>query len=667
VDEDKGRIKQIDPYPSNKATPEGPCLKGLSYVERVHSPDRILQPMIRRAGTAQFDETNWDNALDRIAERLRHYKKTSGPQSVFFYTGSGTKGLLNGVSTAFWRLFGGFTTTYGDLCWPAGLEATRLTLGENKHNAPWDIANAKLIILWGKNPAETNIHQMLYINQALDRGATLVVIDPRRTESAERAQLLLQPRPGSDGAVALAVAQLLIKNGATDKQFIDNHVHGFDEFAGMTKEMTPERAADLSDVPVKYIHKLAELLGDVKPATINTGFGLQRYTNSGQAMRSIIALLALTGNIGRAGAGWIFANLQSHVFDAVKDPIAFYPPAKPDGIVRVSISTAKLGRDMLDSVGPPLKMMWVERGNPVTQNPDTNLVIKAFRSLEFRVVVDQFMTDTAREADIILPAKTMFEQTDVINAYWHPYIQLKRKVIEPPGGVKPETEVYYLLARRLGIDEEEIAKNIPSPTDEAVEAFLEKQLEGVPGLTLERLKNGPVLAPGHQEIAFANQIYPTPSGKIELVSNEANERWGIDPLPFYSEPVETIRLKSDGQSNHYPLYFMTPNTKNRIHSQFNNLEMIREVSPEAVVTIHPTDASNRRIEEGTKVRVFNDRGSIELPAHIDYGIKPGCIAVTNGWWRNEGGSVNLCSKGRETDMAYGAAFHDNLVEVQSLR
>jgi anaerobic selenocysteine-containing dehydrogenase len=405
-------------------------------------------------------------------------------------------------------------------------------------------------------------------------------------------------------------------------------------------------------------------MGTIGPMTINAGFGMQRYTNSGQTMRAIIALAAITGNIGKPGGGWIFANLQSHIFDEVKDPVAFYPPNVPDGIVRVGISTGRLGRDMLSIDDPKLKMIWVERGNPVTQNPETNTVLRAFRSLEFRVVVEQFMTDTAREADLVLPAKSMFEQTDVINAYWHSYIQLKRKVIEPPGQVKPESEVYYHLARRLGFDEDEIAANIPGPSEAAIDQFLEKKLQPFAGISLDVLREGPVLAPGHEEVAFSDGVFRTPSGKIELLSGEAKSRWGVDPLPSYSEPVESVRTAGTRQGR-YPLYLMTPNTKNRIHSQFNNLEMIRRLSPAPVVSIHPADAEARGIENGASVRVFNDRGSITICASYDYGIKKGCVSVTNGWWIPEGGTVNFCSFGRETDMAHGAAFHDNLVEIEA--
>jgi anaerobic selenocysteine-containing dehydrogenase len=566
----------------------------------------------------------------------------------------------------FWRLFGGCTATYGDLCWPAGLEATRVTLGANKHNAPWDLAEAKLVVMWGKNAAETNVHQMAFLDEALERGGRLVVVDPRRTETSERAELLIQPRPGTDAAIALAVAHLLIESGRIDRRFIDRHVLGFAEFAERVRECTPAWAAGIADVPEGSIRTLADWIGTTKPVTINAGYGMQRYSNSGQTMRAILALLAITGNIGRKGAGWVFANLQTAVFDEVPDPVAFYPPEKPDGVVRVSVSTARLGRDLLETKDPPIRMIWVERGNPIPQNPETDTVLRAFRSLDFRVVVEQFLTDTAREADLVLPAKSMFEQTDVIGAYWHPYLQLRPKVLEPPGEVKPETEIYRLLAERLELRSDQVALRIPGPWDADIEAYLEGKLAPFPELSLQRLRQGPVLAPGHEEIAFANLVFPTPSGRIELLSEEAARRWGVDPLPGYTEPVESVRRKSP-RLDRYPLHLMTPNTKNRIHSQFNNLRMIRDRYPRPVATMHPDDARPRGIAHGDRVRIFNDRGSFEVEAVVEFGIRPGCLSVTNGWWIAEGGAVNVCSLGRETDMGHGAAFHENRVQVERVR
>ncbi len=659
---ENGEVRRIEPHPGNRATPEGVCLKGLSYVERVRSPDRVLTPL-RRAPSGDFEPVEWDAALDLIAGHLLRLRATTGPQGLLYYAGSGTKGLLNAAGLDFWRLYGGCTTTYGDLCWPAGLEATRLTFGDNRHSVPWDIARARLIVMWGKNAAETNIHQMPFIQEAREAGGRLVVIDPRRTESTESADLWLRPRPGTDGALALALAGEIIRSNSIDETFVRDRVSGFEEFAALAGECSPEWASEITEVPAPQILELAEWMGAVRPMTITAGYGMQRYTNAGQTVRAILALLAITGNVGRPGAGWVYANLQSHVFDEVRDPLACYPPDEPDGVVRVSVSTARLGRDLLDQTDPPVRMAWVERGNPVTQNPDTNVVLKAFRGLDFTVVVDQFLTDTAREADLVLPAKTMFEQTDVIGAYWHPYVQLRQKVLEPPGQVKPETDVYRLLAPRLGIDASQLAGKIPGPSDADVESFLEARLAPFEGLSLERLKEGPVLPPMHEEIAFATGRFSTPSGRIELASDEARERWGVDRLPRYHEPQESIR-RVEGRPK-YPLYLMTPNTKNRIHSQFGNLRMIQRVDPGPAVHVHPEDAGPRDIAGGARVRVFNERGEFRLPATIDPGLKPGCVSVTNGWWIQEGGTVNFCSPGRETDMGHGAAFHDTLVEIET--
>lgn len=655
---ENGKVTAIDPHPGNLATPEGACLKGLSYLERVEPGSRLLHPL-RRQPDGSFQAIPWEEALAYMTERFLAIRKRFGPQSVFYYAGSGTKGLLNGAGMAFWRAFGGCTTTYGDLCWPAGLEATRLTLGDNRHSAPWDLAQARLIILWGKNAAVTNLHQMRFLDQALEQGARCVVIDPRRTETAERAHLLVQPRPGTDGALALGLAHLLIREDRVDHAFIRDHVLGFEAFAASVASWTPERTAEATGVAPAFLAALAQELGTLKPLTICAGFGMQRYSNSGQTMRAILALLAITGNIGKPGAGWVYANLQSDVFSTVKDPLDFYPPAAPDPVLRVTVSTARLGQDMLAQDGPPLKAAWVERGNPLSQNPDTAKVREAFRALEFRVVVDERLTDTAREADLVLPAKSLFEQTDVIGGYWHPYLQIRQKVVEPPGEVKPETELYWQLAQRMGLP----VDTLPGLGDAAVEAWLEAKLAPFPGLTLARLKEGPVLAPGAQEVAYADGVFPTPSGRIELQSEEAARRWGVDALPSFMPPKESVARVG----NRFPLTLLTPNQKNSIHSQFLQVGIIRALDGGPGLYLGAEDAQARGIQHGDAVRVFNGRGELRLRARIDLGLLQGCVVAYNGYGLEHGGSVNLLSQGRETDMGHGAAFHDNLVEVEKAR
>lgn len=657
-----GRLRAVEPLAANRATAEGPCLKGLAYVERVHSPDRLRRPL-RRQRDGSFVPIAWEAALDELAERLAALRRSPGPRSLLYYTASGTKGLLNGAGLAFWRLFGGATVTYGDLCWMSGLEASRLTLGANTHSAPWDLVNARLIVLWGKNAAETNVHQMGFVAAARERGAELVVIDPRRTETADRADLCLRPRPGTDGALALAVANRLIERGAVDREFIDRHVLGFAPFAARAAEWPLARAARTCGLGEAEIAALAERFMARRPATLIAGFGMQRYAHSGQAMRALIALPAITGNLGLAGGGWQFANLQANIF-GTKDPEAAYPPPSgEDGPLRVSVSTARLGEDMLAQREPPLRFAWVERGNPLSQNPDTNRVLAAFRALDFRVVVEETLTDTAREADLVLPAKCFLEQADVIGAYWHPYLQYRPKLLAPPGEARPETWIYRQLAARLDLPQAAVDAEIPDEAD--VDAWLARRLAPFPGLELADLKAGPVLSPEFAEVAFADRRFPTPSGRVELYSEEAARRWGVDPLPQHLAGPEAGADAATARD--YPLLLMTPNTKNRIHSQFGQLALIRALDPAPRLHLAPADAAARGIEEGDAVRVFNARGTLTLAAHLDARLLAGSVLAHNGWQRAEGGGVNLLSAGRETDLGHGAAFHENRVQVERAR
>lgn len=655
--EDK-RVVGIDPQPMNRSTSESVCLKGTAYVERALSKERIIYPLQKTK--EGFTEISWEKALDLIAEKLQYFRAQYGSHSVLFYAASGMSGLLNSVSMNFWRLYGGATTVYGNLCWPAGLEATRLTLGENKHNVTWDLENAKLIVLWGKNPAESNIHQMVPIEKAQRLGAKLVVIDPRRTPSSERADMLVQPIPGTDAMLALAIAKIIIKSKACDGKFVERHVLGFKRFARSLEELSLEEASRECGVPVHMIEELAGMISSIKPMTLVPGYGMQRYTNGGQTVRSLLALSAITGNIGRKGACWHYANLQSYIFDEVKEPVTYYPDEEADRPFRRVIPTATLGAGMLALKNPALRMAWVERGNPLTQNPDSNRTMEAFRKLEFVVVVEQFMTDTAREADVVLPAKNMFEQSDIIGSYWNPYVQLRQKVVDPPPGVKPETEIYYLLAKKLGFNDKDIQNNIPEPGDLSIDKWLKDYLEPYPELSLEKLREGPVIAPGLEEIPFANMEFRTPSGKVELYSEEAAEKWGVDSLPSYTPLKEGHR----GRSKEFPLSLMSPNTKNRIHSQFGNLDSIRAIDPYPVLVIHPLDAARRSIADNESVRVYNHRGELHIKTKFDYSLRPGNVVIVNGYWNAEGGSPNLLSYGRETDMGHGTAFHDTMVEVE---
>ena len=654
VQVENNRIVRILPYSGNLSTPEGPCIKGLSYIERTNSPDRIIHPLIRRS-SGDFEEISVNEALDIITDKLGYIKEKWGSHSILWYRGSGMSGLTNEIGFSFWKAFGGTTITYGNLCWPAGLEAVRLTFGSVKHNVPWDIENARTIIIWGKNPAETNIQEIAFIAKAKENGCTIIVIDPLRTPTADKADILFSPKPGTDGALALAIARILIDNDLIDHDFIAKNVKGFTEL----KEslcISPAEAELITGIPAVSIIELAHIIGGSRPLTILPGYGLQRHKNGGQTIRSILLLSVLTGNIGKSGAGFNYANLQSYVFDDVKEPLSYYPDLEKDKPFRRTISMAKLGSDMLNSCEPELKSAWIERGNPVLQSPDSNRVKKAFSNLTFKVVVEQFMTDTAAMADIILPAKDMFEQSDIIGSYWSPYIQYKPKVIQSPGEVLPESEIYFHLAKKLNLNINN--QQIPQPGNDNIEYWLEKRISGFPEITLNQLKKSPVLAPGLQQIAYSDLKFDTPSGKIELYSAEAHDKWGISPLPEFKQIIHSQ------DEIRFPLEFITPNTGSRIHSQFGNLKIIRETNPEPVVRISPVDANRRNIYSGQKIKVYNQTGVLISKAEISNRVPSGLVVFPNGIWLNEGGGVNQLIAGEETDIGFGAAFHDNRVEIE---
>jgi anaerobic selenocysteine-containing dehydrogenase len=656
VQVENNKIRRILPYSGNHATPEGPCIKGLSYIERTHSQDRIIFPKIKTSN-GTFKQITTDEALDIVSNRLEKIRQMHGPQSILWYKGSGMSGLTNEIGTEFWKAFGGATTTYGNLCWPAGLEAVRLTLGSVKHNVPWDLENAKTIIVWGKNPAETNIQETVFIAEAREKGCQVIVIDPLRTPTADKADILFSPKLGTDAALALAVAWVIVNESMADFSFILRHVKGFDEFR-KSLHITPSNAEKITGIPADNIIELANIIGKGGPVTFLPGYGLQRHKNGGQTIRSILSLAVITGNIGKKGTGFNYANLQSYIYDDIKEPLSYYPDPRNDFPFRRSISMARLGTDMLKAFNPELKAAWIERGNPLLQSPDTNNVIKAFLRLEFIVVVEQFMTDTATKADIILPAKDMFEQSDIIGSYWSPYIQFKPKVIDSPGEVMPETEIYFHLAKKLNLKIEE--KLIPEPGNENTEKWLEKRINGYSDITLSDLKLGPVLVPGLQEIAWEDMKFDTPSGKIELFSSQAQSLWGISPLPDY------IPIIDDDNRKIFPLKFITPNTGSRIHSQFGNLNIIKETVSEPAVEIAPEDAEIRNISSGQKIRVFNQNGEISAVAKVSNRVPSGSVVLPNGIWLNEGGGGNNLIAGCETDIGYGAAFHDNTVEVVSI-
>ncbi len=639
-------IVGIEGDPLNPATEGKICLKGISYAQRVSDSARLRCPL-RRNARGDFEPVGWDTVLDDIAERLTRLRGQDGPQSILYHEGSGSHGALSVLADAFWNPFGGPTRTHGDLCWPAGLEATRLTYGANLHNHPRLTRESRFILVWGHNPAETNLHQMRFILDAQEKGATLAVIDPRSTDTSDAADHQLQPRPGTDAALALGFAHVIVDAGLHDKDFLTRCATGVEAYLRRIEDYTPERVSQLTGVSAGEIRELALAYARTRPALLIAGFGLQRNHHAGQTVRAVALLPALTGNIGIPGGGWQYANLASHKLRM--PPL----PAAPAG-ERRSFPTSRLGREILSRNDPRIRAAWIEKANPASQHPRTHAVVQALSGLDLLVVVDQFLTDTARLAHYVLPAKSLFEEEDLVTAYWHPYLQLRARLFDPPPEVRTETEIWRLMCERFGYETGYFAE--PHAT---LRAMLP---EGQPDL-LEKLASAPIDPSGNGDLVWSDGRFPTASGKIEFASEEASRLWGIDPVPEYTPSEEG---HASELSRRYPLQLLTCKTRDRIHSQFGNLGWIQEVARPRRLDLHPDDARARGLADGETVRVWNDRDEIQLEAHITPGIRRGVVHVIEGRCTADDPEANRLTGDGITDMNYGATFYECLVEVAKL-
>jgi anaerobic selenocysteine-containing dehydrogenase/Fe-S-cluster-containing dehydrogenase component len=653
VTHESGRITRIDGDPQNAATMGHVCLKGISYARRVTTDARLLHPL-KRGRDGSFERVSWEEALGDISSRLDAARRSHGPESVLYYEASGSHGALGRLAMAFWHQFGGCTLTYGDLCWPAGLEATRLTYGAVLHSHPRHTADSRFILLWGHNPAETNVHQMRWVHEAQERGAIVALIDPRSTDTADAADIHLQPRPGTDAALALGMARVIVEADLHNEAFLGRHAHGFDRYLDRLRDYPLERVAALTGVPAAIITRLAREYARHKPALIIAGFGLQRHHRAGQTMRAVALLAALTGNIGVAGGGWQYANLSSH---CLQDPPL---PPEPSG-VRRAIPVSRLGPALSEISAPRIAAAWVEKGNPASQNPRSLAVRKAFEQLDLLVVVDQFMTDTARLAHYVLPAKTMFEQEDLVTAYWHPYLQLRTKLWDPPAEVKTESEIWRLLSERLGFD----TRFFPRSDDETRQVLRKMLPADAPGSDslFSLLASRPIDPTDAGDVAFADLTFKTPSGQIEFASEEAARLWGVDPVPDYA-PLEEGH--DSPLASRYPLQLLSCKTRDRIHSQFGNLDWVRDVERPHELDMHPKDAEARRLSEGDAAVLWNDRGAITLRVRLDEGLRPGVVHVLEGRCHEGDPDINVLTDAGVTDMNHGATFYECLVEVKSV-
>jgi len=652
VEVEKGKVVKVRGNRNSPVNQGRICIKGKNYPNMVYSSERLLYPLQRidKRGKGEFKRISWEQALDIIYKKLKNLKEQYGPESVLYYNRFANLGVMKNCAYGFWYQFGGFTSTYGGLCDAAAQEAINLTYGEVKHNKISDLENSKLIILWGSNPAYTNIHLMHYVNKAVDKGAKLITIDIRENESGAKSYLYLNPRPGTDGCLVLGIANQLIENNIIDDSFIKDHTFGFAEFKKMAKEYPLSKVSDITGIP---LHKIEAMIGFIKNTpdyALICGMGVQRYTNGGQTIRAISLLPALTGSIGKKGCGFYFSDRQAPELNWIFSP----PKCKR---IRNSIPVAKLASELDNQADPPVKVMWIEQANPMTSNPNTNLLAQGMNKLDLIVVVDLFLTDTARIADIILPATSMFEYYDLITGYGHSYIQLQQKLIEPPGECKHESEMYRLLGKKFGFNLDYLPENNLSTIEKIISS---SNLN----VDIDELREKPYLHSNYQEIAFSDLKFNTPTQRIEFFSQRMRDRWGEAPLPTYNEPLEN-KYSSPSIYNKYPLSLISSHAYNKMNSQFSDISILKE---EPFVCINPRDAAKRGINENNRVKVYNERGNLVLKAILTEKVTSGIVHTYFGWWGGvHQANINKLVGDYVSDIGYGTAFQNCLVEIQKVK
>lgn len=653
------------------------CSKVNHYLERVYHPERLLYPLRRSGpkGSGRFERIGWDKALDQIVHKIREISDSAdGPQAILPYSYAGTMGQIQGSSLdrRFFHVLGA-TLLDRTICSAAGMAGCDITLGTRAMLDPETVVRSRYIINWGSNTSVTNMHLWALMHQARKQGARIVTIDPFKSKTAERSDWWLAIRPGTDAALALGIMHILWRDGLQDDDYLARYCLGTEQLRQRALgEYPPEKVAAITGLAVADIERLAHEYGTVRPSLIRLNYGLQRHGGGGMAVRTVTCLPAIIGAWREAGGGALLSTSTMYPFNA--NTRLSRPDLIPPGtrtINMVQLAEALEGR----LPGPPVRMLFVYNSNPASVCPDHARVIQGLRREDlFTVVHDQFQTDTAEFADIVLPATSQLEHFDIHGSYGHLDVQVNEPAIAPLGEARCNTDVYRLLARRLGLPPELFETTDEQLAEEALNpqpwksAFPPKQ--AFEGITVERLlQEGPIRVNVPQDYApFAQGGFGTPSGKCEFYSDQLAAR-GIDPLPTYTPPHEDPQTRPELAAK-YPLQLITPPSPTFLNSTFVNIEPLRKTAGQPSVQIHADDAAPRGIEEGQMVRVFNDRGSYRCRARVGRAIKQGVVATEGLWWRRyqeDGVNCNVLTSTGLTDLGGGGTFFDALVEVEPVK
>lgn len=643
-----GRVVAIGGSRRNPVTGGYICAKVRRYPEHLYGPARILHPGIRtgRKGEGSFRPLSWEEALDLIARRLAAFRDAGRGEAILPFSYGGSNGYLSQDTTdarLFHRL--GASRLRRTVCAaPSGRAAMGL-YGKMPGVAYQDYAHARLVVVWGMNASVSGIHLVPYILEAQRRGARLVVVDPRRTRLAERADLHLAPRPGTDLVLALAIHRWLFAEGRADLEFLARHATGAEELRRRAESWTVERAAAESGVSAGDLEAFARLYADASPAALRCGWGPERNRNGGSAIAAILALPAVAGKFGVRGGGYTLSN--SGAWKEIDGLAAVHAPEPPTREVNMNRLGAVLGERGEGRVG----LLFVYNANPLMTVPDQERVRAGLEREDlFTVVFDPVLTDSARYADVVLPAATFLERTEVSRGYGAFVLQRAEAAVAPHGEARPNHEVFAELCRRTGV----ARHGDPETAEEIERALLSSSARGeklAADLARDRIA---YLAEGPSPVPFVDTFPRTPDGKIHLVP-EALDAEAPDGLYHYRPEPGTAA---------FPLALISPATDRTISSTLGELHRA-----EVPVAVHPEDAAARGLREGDRVRVFNGLGAVRCRVRLDPGLRPGVVFLPKGLWSHHtesGTTANALAPDTLTDLAGGACFNDARVEVERL-
>jgi anaerobic selenocysteine-containing dehydrogenase len=683
---ENGRAIKIEGAQDHPTTAGFLCTKVNRYLERTYSPQRVLYPMKRAGekGKGIFTRISWDEALETIASKF-HEIAADDPQAILPYSYAGTMGLVQGESMDrrfFHRL--GASLLDRTICASAGAAGYKMTIGASMGTDPERFSDARLIVIWGSNPITSNVHLWPKILEARQKGAKVIAIDPYRSLTAEKCDQHIALLPGTDGALALAMMHVIIKEGLIDHDYIERYTLGFNLLRERVMEYTPSQVAAIAGIDGEIIIKLAREYATTRPAAIRLNYGMQRHTGGGMAVRNIACLPALIGAWRDPGGGVLLStsgtfgintnllqrpdlirnNPRTINMSAIGDALAGYHRTieyRDGGGDSPKIEQA------LTPLDPPVRAIYVYNSNPLAVAPDSGKVIAGFKREDlFTVVHEIFQTDTADYADILLPATTQLEQFDIHKAYGHLYLLINKPAIEPLGEAKPNSEVFRLMAERMGFTEE----CFRDTDEEIARQSIISENPRMLGIDFDELKDRGWMRLNVAETyaPFAEGNFPTPSGKCEFFS-ETLAKQGIDPLPIYIPPRESVRTAS-ALAKMYPLAIISPPAHNFLNSSFANLPSFIHAEKEPRLEIHVDDAAHRNIKTGDRVRVFNDRGEFQLTARVSEKPRPGVVVALSVWWKkltSDGCNANEVTSQALTDLGAAATFYDVLVEVEKKR